>query len=89
MYFLKQFSISSNQLLVNSRFSLETSQQKIIVSNVASPCSIAVEWLSKKLYWIDSTSGVLEAAEYDGKHRATVYTDLSRPVSLALNPSNK
>lgn len=47
---------------------------------------IAVDWVGRKLYWLDRHSKQLEVAELDGTHRKTLSVGIGDPRALAVHP---
>ena len=50
------------------------------------PVSIAVDWVSDKLYWADDLNGRIEVSELDGTNRRVLISGLVKPTSLAIDP---
>ena len=71
------------------RFYWKTSQSptKVISTGLESPDGLAVDWVTKKLYWTDAETNRIELANLDGSHRKVlVWQDLDQPRALALLP---
>ncbi len=61
--------------------------EPIIDSGLSTIESVAVDWLNKKIYWVESHADLIEVAEYDGTLRTTVVQgNMSNPRSLCLDP---
>lgn len=61
----------------------------IIEENLEGPEGLAVDWINKKLYWIDtnSTAPEIEVADLDGKNRMSlIQEDLQKPRAIAVHP---
>ncbi|XP_030855970.1 low-density lipoprotein receptor-related protein 5-like [Strongylocentrotus purpuratus] len=51
---------------------------------------MAVDWLTKHLYWTDNPRGTIEVSRYDGSYRTTLLKDkVLRPRSIAIDPAKK
>lgn len=68
----------------------DTSSPIDIVSlGVVSPDGLACDWVTKKLYWVDSETNRIEVCNLNGSIRkVVVWQDLDQPRSLALDPRN-
>lgn len=62
---------------------------KIVVSTgLLTTEGIAVDWINKNLYWIDSKLDAIEVVKIDGSDRKSLITgDMGNPRSLALDPT--
>nr|XP_058943268.1 low-density lipoprotein receptor-related protein 2-like [Pocillopora verrucosa] len=61
----------------------------IIEGNLEGPEGLAVDWINKKLYWINtnSTAPEIEVADLDGKNRMSlIQEDLQKPRAIAVHP---
>ncbi|KAF5276464.1 hypothetical protein FQA39_LY06533 [Lamprigera yunnana] len=47
---------------------------------------IAVDWIGRKLYWLDRHSKNLDVAELDGTNRKTLRTGVADPRALVVHP---
>ncbi|KAF2897473.1 hypothetical protein ILUMI_08703 [Ignelater luminosus] len=47
---------------------------------------ISVDWIGRKLYWLDRHSKNLDVAELDGTNRKTLRTGIQDPRALAVHP---
>lgn len=47
---------------------------------------VAVDWVGRKLYWLDRHSKHLDVAELDGTKRKTLYSGIPDPRGLAVHP---
>lgn len=71
------------------RIKHDTTGYQKIIKNVDNLESIAVDWASKLIYWIESTYDVIEMARMDGSYRyVLVSSNISKPTSLALDPND-
>ncbi|XP_038067564.1 low-density lipoprotein receptor-related protein 4-like [Patiria miniata] len=51
---------------------------------------IAVDWLSKLLYWTDSLLNHITVASYDGRHRKILLRDdMDQPGGIAVDPNER
>ena len=61
---------------------------KIFV-DLGSPEGIAVDWLSRNIYWTDSGLDRIEVSRLDGKDRKTLFdTDLVNPRGIVVDAPN-
>ncbi len=52
-----------------------------------SPEGVAFDWLTKKLYWVDSGAQRIEVADVtSGNRTVLISTGLDRPRGLAVDP---
>jgi len=52
------------------------------------PEGIAVDWLSRNIYWSDFGRNRIEVAKLNGAHRrAILWNDIDSPKSIALDPA--
>ena len=47
---------------------------------------IALDWINKKLYWVDRQTQHLNVAELDGTNRRTLVTDIKDPRAIVVHP---
>lgn len=47
---------------------------------------IAIDWVARKMYWLDRHSKHLDVAELDGRNRKTLKAGISDPRGLAVHP---
>lgn len=47
---------------------------------------LAVDWVGRKLYWLDRHSKQLDVAELDGTNRKTLKTAIQDPRGITLHP---
>ena len=60
---------------------------RLVSSGLSTVESIALDWLNKKMYWVESVTDVIEVANYDGSMRTPlIYTNVSNPRSLCVDP---
>ena len=59
----------------------------IIDARTGRPSVIAIDWVTKKLYWTDDSRTRIELANFDGTHRKLLIdNNLDQPRALALLP---
>lgn len=61
------------------------------LSDISSPEGIAVDWISRRLYWTDSEKDTIEVANLDNStQRATIVNKfLVNPRGIAVDPLRK
>lgn len=47
---------------------------------------IAIDWIGRKLYWLDRHSKNLDVAELDGTKRKTLKTGIADPRAIVVHP---
>jgi low-density lipoprotein receptor-related protein 1 (alpha-2-macroglobulin receptor) len=58
----------------------------IVKSHLSHVESVAIDWIGKNLYWLDSILKHIDVTTKDGMHRATLISeDISKPRSLAID----
>ncbi|KPM05640.1 low-density lipoprotein receptor-related protein 6-like protein [Sarcoptes scabiei] len=61
----------------------------VITTGIESPESLACDWITKKLYWVDSETNHIDVSNYDGSHRTVLFwKDLDQPRTIVLVPSD-
>ena len=60
----------------------------IVSGRLESPSGLAVDWLTRKLYWTEAASRHIEVANLDGTMRTIlVWTELDKPRDIAVLPT--
>ena len=57
-----------------------------IHSGLGYPIQIAVNWITRKLYWYDATLLTIEYSDLDGANRQILLSDVNRVQAIALDP---
>lgn len=58
-----------------------------VISELAEPRGVAVDWVGKNLYWTDAQIHKIQMATYNGvKTRTVVDKHLDQPHSIAVHP---
>ena len=59
----------------------------VIGSSLDSPAGLAVDWVSRKLYWTDSEVGRIEVSNLDGSQRSVlIWEGLGQPRDITVDP---
>ena len=67
--------------------SKKKSSRLVIDARTGRPSVIAVDWVTKKLYWTDDARTRIELSNFDGSHRKLIISkNLDQPRALALLP---
>ena len=66
--------------------SLINSNSRTIHSGLGYPLQVAVNWITKKLYWCDSTLSTIEYSDYSGGNRKSLLNNVNGLVALAIDP---
>ena len=64
------------------------SKQEIVVSTgLVRPEGLSVDWITSKIYWIDSHSKLVEVANMDGSQRSVLFwSNLDQPRAIVVDP---
>lgn len=79
--------ITKDQILSGKFHNDELLNVKAIVeSDLSTTEAVAVDWIGKNLYWIDSTLKHIEVSTKEGLHRATLISEnIVKPRSMAID----
>ena len=66
--------------------SLTDSSSTIIHNSLGNPLRVAVNWITKKLYWCDSTFSTIEYSDYDGNNRKVLLQKASGIAAITIDP---
>lgn len=59
----------------------------VVQHGLATPEGLAVDWITDKLYWIDSNLDQIEVAKLNGEMRTTLIAGgMEHPRAIALDP---
>lgn len=65
-------------------------KENLVVDGLGSTEGIAIDWLAKNLYWVDSKKNTIAVANLDGKHTTTlVSTGVNKPRNLVVDPRER
>ena len=63
------------------------SKTDVFIGHVSSPEGIAIDWVSRVIFWTDSANETIEVAHLDTKKRKILITDgLVNPRGIAVHP---
>ena len=66
------------------------SNVEVIVSEgINSPEGLALDWVTKRLYWVDDMSNTVEVVNTDGSDRRVLKDGLDRPRDIVVDPFQK
>lgn len=59
--------------------------------DIVSPEGIAIDWISRRIYWTDSSKDTIEVASLDdaSERAVIVSSDLVNPRGIAVDPQQK
>ena len=81
------YSIDSDDGSI-TRIKHDTTGHQQIIKNVDNLESIAIDWVAKNIYWMQSTYDVIEISRLNGSHRYVIVSaNISKPTSLTLDPN--
>jgi len=67
--------------------SITDSSRAIILHNsLGYPEEIAVNWITRKLYWSDTLLATIEYSDLDGTNRQTLLSDIKRVGAITIDP---
>ncbi|CDW53518.1 Low-density lipoprotein receptor-related protein [Trichuris trichiura] len=72
-------TLNDEGILINHR--------KLPIHNLIQPRNVAVDWITKKLYLVESKSKRIDVCDFNGKYRTVILMDdMVLPVDVALDP---
>lgn len=64
---------------------MDGSDEKILVDQVTWPNGLAVDWPSRRLYWVDAWDRTIESVKINGEDRRVILTEqVNHPYSIAV-----
>ena len=74
--------------LVGAIYTLNLSDgsSTIIQERLGNPLQVAINWITKKLYWCDSTLSTIEYSDYSGGNREVLLNNVNGVAAMALDP---
>ena len=76
--------ISGNTI---SRINEDGSRYSIVLNNVTSAEGLAIDWISRNIYVVDSARRTIEVASLNGLYRKIIIrANLNNPRSIAVDP---
>lgn len=73
--------------LVNLSLSQGLYQQTIVDVDVVDVGGMAVDWVTRKLYWTDRDLKAIFASNLDGSHKTALVTSLDgKPTDVVVHP---
>ncbi|XP_033629412.1 low-density lipoprotein receptor-related protein 2-like isoform X2 [Asterias rubens] len=84
LYFL---DVGTDQIM---RMFINGSDAEVIVPyQVSSGQGLAVDWVGRKLYWLEGSKDIMEVSELDGSSRKTInWQDMVYPRAVTVDPRN-
>ena len=64
----------------------DTSNRTIIHDGLGYPLQVAVNWITKKLYWCDCALSTIEYSDFNGSNRETLLKNVGNIQTIALDP---
>ncbi len=72
---------------VINRIRPDGSNFSLVLTNVKSAEGLAIDWISRNMYFADSETRTIEVASLNGKHRkALIKSHLKNPRGIAVDP---
>lgn len=70
-----------------AKMSYNGSDAETFITDVGSPEGISVDWVSRNIFWVDSTKSTIEVASLETKKRKVLISDgLMNPRGIAIHP---
>ncbi|MGH0149608.1 UNVERIFIED_CONTAM: hypothetical protein FKN15_048993 [Acipenser sinensis] len=80
-------SEQSRKKLIDQSREFKKNTPEIFSSGVTLTESIAVDWVGRNLYWVDSVLETIEVSTLDGRHENHLYFKAARTDSKSLDPT--
>ena len=64
----------------------DTTSNRTIHHGLGYPLQVAVNWITKKLYWCDGTLSTIEYSDFNGDNRKILQENISNVQTIALDP---
>ena len=63
------------------------SVEVIVKDDLNTPEGLAVDWINRKLYWVDADTSKIEVSDLDGRNRLPLVTSgLDNPRAITVHP---
>jgi len=64
-------------------------QSTIVSVEVMNPDGVAIDWISRNIFWTDTGTNRIEVARLDGSSRRVIISDeLDEPRAIVVDPVN-
>lgn len=74
---------------LSSVFVCAVDQETIVNVEVMNPDGVAIDWVSRNIFWTDTGTDRIEVARLDGSSRRVIISDqLDEPRAIAVDPVN-
>ncbi|GBP08672.1 Low-density lipoprotein receptor-related protein 2 [Eumeta japonica] len=81
------FADVSAKTIYRSNYADMNSQKEVVIRHDSHGLEgIAVDWIGRKLYWLDRHSKHLDVSELDGTKRKTLKTSIADPRAIVVHP---
>lgn len=61
----------------------------VVSSSLDSPAGLAIDWITRKLYWTEAGSKRIEVSDMDGLMRTVlIWDNLDKPRDIIVNPAD-
>ena len=65
-----------------------TNIDTVISRGLATAEGLAIDWITRHIYWVESNLDQIEVADFDGSHRLTLIAgDMESPRAIVVDPS--
>jgi len=91
IYWTDTIEKTINRRKINKDLSSTNSKPEVLVQNLTKPESLAVDWIHRKIYWIDTGKNELHVSNLDGSHSKLLIkgNDQIELRSLAVYPEKQ
>ena len=63
--------------------------QVIVSERIESPEGLTLDWVTKRLYWVDDIKNTVEVVGTDGSDRRVLKDSLDKPRDIVVEPFQK
>ncbi|XP_054274081.1 low-density lipoprotein receptor-related protein 1-like [Macrosteles quadrilineatus] len=64
-------------------------EPRVLINNLVEPRGLAVDWVAKRLYWVDAGADTISVATLDGRMRRTlIKLALDQPHDIVVDPKS-
>lgn len=77
----------SQERIKSARIGGPLNVSDVVMTGLVSPDGVACDWVTRKLYWVDSEMNRIEASNLDGSMRKVLFWEnLDQPRAITLDP---
>ncbi|XP_047119261.1 low-density lipoprotein receptor-related protein 1 [Schistocerca piceifrons] len=80
---------SSDSATTGHRRTRREDHIRTLLENLQDPKGLAIDWVTKRLYWVDAGADTVMVSKLDGLERTTlISTDLDQPHDIVVDPQS-